>query len=135
MFLLSVRLPEVISEPMSHLANLNTPLPMMIIGYNLSRASFKENRLFSSFGAVMCLLCRLVITPVIFAAVMYICGIRGAVLIACTIAASAPAAANTNMFAVKFSQDASLSAQLVSVTTLLSALTMPLIVGIVRAIA
>jgi predicted permease len=135
LFVCSVTLPDIITEPMRHLANLNTPLPMMIIGYNLSNASFKESGLLRSTGAVMCILCRLVIAPVIFAAVMYICGIRGAVLTACAIAAAAPSAANTNMFAVKFSRDASVSAQIVSVTTLLSALTMPLIVGAVRAFA
>lgn len=135
MFVCSIKLPTVILEPMRHLANLNTPLPMMIIGYNLAGASFSKNRLFRSGGAVMCILCRLVITPIVFSAVMYLCGIRGAVLVACSIAAAAPAAANTNMFAVKFGRDAAVSAQLVSVTTLLSAITMPLIVGAVRALA
>ena len=135
MFVCSVSLPEVIIEPMRHLANLNTPIPMMIIGYNLAFASFKESGLFRSVGAVMCMLCRLIITPAVCAALMYLCGVRGAVLIACSIAAAAPSAANTNMFAVKFERDAALSAQLVSVTTLLSAITMPVIVGIVRAVA
>lgn len=135
MFVCSISLPEVILSPMNHLANLNTPIPMMIIGYNLARASFKGSGLFTSPSAVLCMVCRLVISPIICAALMYLCGLRGAVLVACTIAASAPSAANTNMFAVKFDRDAALSAQLVSVTTVLSAITMPLIVGIVRAIA
>ena len=51
-------------------------------------------------------------------------------LIIAFIAASAPWAANTTMFAQKFDADVPLSAACVSLTTLLSVITMPVIVGI-----
>lgn len=134
-FVCSITLPNVIFEPMNYLAALNTPLPMMIIGYNLANAPKGSISKIASRGAVMCIIARLLVIPAVFAVLMYACGLRGAVLTSCAIAASAPSAANTNMFAVKYGKSSSVSAQLVSVTTMLSVLTMPVIVGIVRTFA
>ena len=35
LFICRIRLPYIVSEPMGYLANLNTPLPMLIIGFYL----------------------------------------------------------------------------------------------------
>ena len=66
---------------------------------------------------------------------MYACGVRGDILVACTIAASAPVAATTTMFATKFKADVELSVGIVSATTLLSIATMPLVVSLATMIA
>ena len=50
--------------------------------------------------------------------------------IALTASASAPVAAMNTMFAAKYGRDVDVSVGLVSVTTLLSILTMPLIIGL-----
>ena len=51
------------------------------------------------------------------------------------IAASAPVAASTTMFATKYDCDTGLSVNLVSLSTLLSLITMPLIVALAQVIA
>ena len=131
-FLFSWKLPEFVGRPVSMMADLNTPLAMIIIGFNLANAKF---------GAVVRLpraylvgLLRLVVLPAVFLAVIY--GLHRAgvpfdskMAVAITIAASAPVAALTSMFAVRYERDVSLSVGLVSGTTLLSILTMPPIVG------
>lgn len=65
----------------------------------------------------------------------WLCGLRGTVLVSCMIAVSAPVAAATTMFATRYGQDTALSVNLVSLSTLFSALTMPLIVGLAQLIA
>lgn len=42
LFIFSIRLPSVIAQPISYLAGLNTPLPMIIVGYYLSNSKMKE---------------------------------------------------------------------------------------------
>ena len=125
-FLASVKLPSVITEPIGYIAAVNTPLPMLIIGYHLVGASFK----ITGKNTWISIIFRLVVSPLILLFGMYIAGIKGAVLVAGVIAASAPWAANTTMFAQKFDADVPLSAACVSLTTLLSVITMPIIVGL-----
>lgn len=128
LFLFSVRLPEVISKPVEYLAGLNTPVPMLIVGYHLSKANLKK--VFCDKWAYVSMALRLIVIPAAAVMIMYACGVRNDILVACAIACAAPAAANTTMFAAKFNGDAELSVGIVSATTLLSVLTMPLVVSL-----
>ncbi len=124
-FVCSISIPFSIIEPMKHLAALNTPIPMIIVGYHLAGASFKIKGL----SAYVAIILRLIVFPLLMILGLWLCGITGDIMVACTIAASAPVAAATTMFSEKFGGDTSLSATMVSVTTLLSIITMPLVVG------
>ncbi len=126
-FLTSLPVPEVIAKPITFLANLNTPLPMMIVGYYLSQTKIRDA--FKDGKGFICVLFRLVVIPLLAFGGMMLCGIRDTVLVTCVIAAAAPTAAATTMFAAKFDNDARLSVNLVTLSTLLSVVTMPLIVG------
>lgn len=128
LFLFSVRLPEVIYKPVEYLAGLNTPVPMMIIGYHLSKANLKK--VFCDGWAYVSMALRLLAIPAAAVFIMYACGVRNDILVACAVASAAPAAANTTMFASKFGGDVELSVGIVSATTLLSVVTMPLVVSL-----
>ena len=132
-FLTSMPVPQLIAQPVTFMANLNTPLPMMVIGYYLSQSNilnaFKDGKGF------ICVLFRLIAIPLLSFGGMILCGVRSTVLITCVIAASAPAAAATTMFAAKFDNDAKLSVNLVTLSTLLSVVTMPIIVGFAQTAA
>lgn len=125
-FLASIKLPSVIAEPIGYLASLNTPLPMVVIGFHLAGASLK----IGGKSTILSIAFRLIVSPLLMLGGLYACGITGTILVACVIATSAPWAAATTMFAQKFGGDVELSAACVSVTTLISVITMPVIVGI-----
>lgn len=125
-FIFSVPIPFTVLEPIKYLAALNTPIPMVIVGFHLAGASLKVTG-FSAWGAIIF---RLILSPLLMLLGLYAFGITGVVLTACTIAAAAPFAAATTMFSEKFGADTALSATGVSLTTLLSIITMPIIVGI-----
>lgn len=131
-FILSIPIPEIISAPVNYLAAMNTPLPMIIIGFYLSQSKIIDA--FTDIKGFICVGLRLVIVPLITLGVLTLCGIHGTVLITCVIASSAPVAATTTMFAAKFGNDTSLSVNLVTLSTLLSIITMPLIVGFAQSI-
>ncbi len=131
-FLFSWKLPEFAGRPVAMMADLNTPLAMIIIGFNLANAKFGPVLRLPKAYVVGFL--RLVALPALFLAAVY--GLHRAgvsfdskMAVAITIAASAPVAALTSMFAVRYARDVSLSVGLVSGTTLLSILTMPPVVG------
>lgn len=134
LFSLSVELPAPINSAITHAGNLNTPLGMLIIGSRLSRQSLRKS--FHLGDAWVCTLERLLIIPAISVILLYLLNIRGIAAMVCIISGCAPAASTTTMFAVLFRQGeketASLSASIVSVQTILSAITMPIIVCIAQ---
>ena len=124
-FLLQIPVPKVIFEPISYLAALNTPLPMIIIGYHLANsnilAGLKDLKLL--FATVL----KLVVFPIIVIFAFYLCGLRGTLPLALSICASAPTAAICTMFSAKFERATDVSATMVSITTILSIISMPLV--------
>ncbi|MBQ9673173.1 MAG: AEC family transporter [Ruminococcus sp.] len=127
LWVLNIHLPEIISEPIGYLAALNTPLPMIIIGCHLATADLKS-ALTDKWSYVSISL-RMVLIPICTMFLLYLCGIKGSMLIAIVIASSAPTAATTTMFATTYDREVSLSVSLVSLTTLISLFTMPIIVA------
>ena len=123
-----VTLPEIVSAPIDHLANLNTPLPMLIIGYYLAGTNLKTA--LKDKGSYLTIALRLVVIPVVTLGALWLCGVRGTVLVSAVIGASAPIATATTMFATRYNRDPELSVNLVVLSTLLSVITMPLIVGL-----
>lgn len=132
-FLLSIPVPKVIAEPISYIASLNTPLPMMIIGYHLMKSNIvdglKNIKCFIAIGI------KLFLFPLLALLVMYLCGVRGTMLISSVISCSAPTAAITTMFSNKYSCDTALSVNMVSISTLLSLISMPILITLAQHLA
>lgn len=130
LFIFSISLPEIILTPMEHFAGLNTPVPMLIIGYTISQLKFED--FFKLKDIFAALLIRLIITPAALMAVLYLIGIRGILFTTAIISASTPVAAMTTMFAIKFDRDYSLGSKLVAVSSLFSVFTMTVIVSVAK---
>lgn len=130
LFLFSAEVPEVLSRPLVHLADLNTPLAMIVIGHSLAGA--KIGKVLSSGAVHVAAFARLVAFPLLVIAALL--PLRGNVpremLLAVAIAASAPVAAMVSMFAVRFRRDVDTAAALVSGTTLASVVTMPPVIAL-----
>ena len=133
LFLLPLKLPAVISSVVGNMASLNTPLAMLIIGFFLA-----ESNLLAALrdkGVYLVAFLRLIAAPLAVLGILYLCGVRDAVLVSLITAASAPVAAATSMFATRFDNDITLSVNLVTITTILSIATMPLIVAFAQLLA
>lgn len=148
-FVLQIELPQIFCHydvkkeimtggSMWHLANLNTPLPMLIIGYHL--AGVKLGEACRDWKMYLSIAIRLIISPLITLGILLLCmplfksGFLpqdkvGTMIAATVIAACAPVAAITTMFAVRYGHNPVLSVELVSLSTLASVVTMPLVVG------
>ncbi|MCQ2460895.1 MAG: AEC family transporter [Clostridia bacterium] len=124
------RFPLVISTTIGYMADLNTPLPMIVIGYYLGNLSVKK--IVSNRKQYLIAFYRLLLIPGVMLVIMHFAKVDPVVMVVSTIAASAPTAANTAMFATLYDKDAELGAQLMSVTTLLSLITLPLLVALAQ---
>ena len=128
-----IQLPTLVGDALSALSALNLPLPMLMVGYYLGKADLLAA--FRDGWAYVCMTLRLLVFPLATLGVLYVCGVRGNVLIVSVIGACAPVGATTTIFSAKFGHDTALSVRLVALSTLLSMVTMPLIVGLTQMLA
>ena len=128
LYLLQIQLPEILLVPITHLSNLNTPLPMVVLGYQLSHANFRVA--LQGRGAWVSMILRLVVLPLAALGLCLLLNLPSGLTVVLVIAASTPPAALLGMFAARFGNDTALASSLVSVQTAFSAVTMPLIVGL-----
>ena len=130
LFFCSMKLPAVIGTPVHHKANLNTPLAMIVIGYSLAGTRF--GKVVRTGALYVATVVRLAACPLLAIVALY--PFRAALdrnmMLAMVIAASAPVAAMVSMFAAKFRRDMDVSVAVVSGTTLLSILTMPVVIAL-----
>ena len=133
LFLLQITLPEILMVPITYLADLNTPLPMVVVGYQLSHADFRAA--LRGAGSWVSLLLRLVAFPLLTLGICLALDLDSRLTVITVIAASAPPAALMSMFSAKFKLDTALASSTVSVQTAFSALTMPLMVSLANYLA
>ena len=130
LFLLSVKLPAAVATPVSMLADLNTPLAMIVTGYYLAGA--KLSAVATSPAAHLSAFFRLVVCPLAVMAALwpFRTSLDREMMLALVIPASAPVAAMVTMFASKYKRDVDMSVGIVCGTTVLSVLTMPSIIAL-----
>lgn len=123
--LLGLRLPSSLYTAVGYIADLNTPLAMIVIGAQMASvdlpATLRQVRLYTV--SIM----RLVIMPIFAALVLLPFHLSSLLYCTMVIMAGTPAAGTTSMFAQRFGQDTASAAQLVSLSTFLSILTLPLV--------
>ena len=127
LFLLQIRLPGPILGAVNQLSALNTPLSMLILGARmdaLKLPDFIDRRLWLSISIKM------IILPLLTLMVCRPLGMTGMTLIIVVGCTAMPTAASVQMMTEKYGGDVQLSAKGVSVSTLCSAVTLPLILYI-----
>ncbi len=133
LFFTSFELPLIISLPISYLSELNTPVPMLIIGYTISTMNLRE--LFKIKEEAATIIIKLAASPLLLLGILYLLGFRGVLLISSIVSASTPTAAITAMFSIKYGGDEKMAAKIVSATSVFSIITMTVIVAFAQFIA
>ena len=101
---------------------------MLIFGTYLSNAKIKSA--LREWRILCVALIKLGVIPLVCLGVLRLCGITGALLTAMIIAASAPPANITVVFAAKYNKDTGLASQTVAIVSFISIVTMPLWIGL-----
>lgn len=132
LFFTSTTLPTVLASPISSLASLATPVPMIIIGYYLAQRTPEE--IFGNGWIYVGAVIKMILSPCIALGLCLLLGVTGDLAVSCLIACSASSAAMTTMLATKYGRDATLSAGMVSFTTIMAIITMPVFIAIAQMI-
>lgn len=129
-FLTGAELPYIITRPVEMLADLNTPVAMLVFGTYLSRTDLKTMLFDKKIYAVAIL--KLIVLPLICMGVYYAFGLSGTLLTAVIITASVPSANNTFMFASVYGRDTATASKTVALVSFISIITMPVIIAITQ---
>lgn len=125
LFVFSIKPPMVITSVIGHISALNLPIPMFVVGYYLAQTdifkALKNSKLY------LCLFLRLILYPIAALFVLKFLNIDSTLAVSLILGVCAPVGATATMFSEKFDGDTALSVELVSISTLFSLLTMPLI--------
>lgn len=132
LFLLSVKLPNIIASPINYIASLNTPVAMLIFGTYIANTNFKT--IFKNWRIFAVALVKLIILPLVLLAAFRLVGISGTLLVALSISAGAPTANNTVMFAAKYDRNTGLASQTVAVVSFISIITLPVMIALAQAV-
>ncbi len=123
LWLLPFRMPESIDFTIATMANLTTPFSMIVVGATLADVPIagllKGKSLW--IGTVM----RIVLVPVFVYGLMRLAGIDGLPARIAAFLTAMPAAAQSVIFAERYDSNVGLASKLVFMTTILSALTIP----------
>ncbi len=128
-FIFSIKLPLVIGKPIEFISSLNTPLAMIVTGIYLARTDIKSALKNIRIFAVSAL--RLIVVPAVMLIVFIFIGaeneIYTSLLIANMIATACPTASSTLMMSRMFERNAEYASMIITVSTLFSILTIPVI--------
>lgn len=130
-WLLPFSLPETVNYAILLIGNCTTPLSMIVVGATLAGLSIKG--LFSRTEVWIGSLMRLLIMPMIIFFIMRIFKENDASARVANFLVAMPAAAQTVIFAERYDADVSLASGIVFISTVFSAITIPLAAKIISA--
>ncbi len=128
MFFASFRLPHVIGSSISFIADLNTPLAMLVTGIYIAKS--KLLTAFTDLKIYKVALSRLLFIPAIMILLLMFVSVTTdlkPVFIANILASACPTAATTLLIATKFRAGPEHASRIIAATTVFSVITIPLI--------
>lgn len=134
-FFTGFRLPDIVQKPLDYLGSMNTPLAMLVSGATIAKSgllgAFRSRRVYLIQAF------KLVIVPVLLTVLLVpaeIFSVSPIIVRTILIAAAAPTASATIMFAYKYNQNTETASRHFALSTVFGILTMPLIMALTSAL-
>ena len=113
-------------DAVGYVGNATTPLSLICIGYMLSEA--KLIKVFKKWRLMLTAIIQLTLGPLVAWGLLSILQFPAEVIAVCTLIQALPTATSLGLFAIKYGGNATESSELVTISTIFSIFTMPLMV-------
>ena len=125
LFFAQIRIPDVLLDSMTYVADMNTPVAMMIAGFSLAQTDLKKT--FTHVRLYWVSFVKLLAVP--FAVLIFLGFFHLDYTVAYTtlIAAACPVSATTTMMCIRLNDNYTYASEIFSFTTVLSIVTIPLV--------
>lgn len=128
LFLLNFRLPDFIMDAAGYVGSATTPLSLICIGFMLSQAKLLQ--VLKKWRLILAAFSQLIIGPLIAWGILTLLHFPAEVVQVCTLIQALPTATSLGLFAVKYGGNTTEASEFVTVSTILSAATMPIMIAI-----
>jgi len=125
-YVTNIRLPEIPATALRHISNVNTPLAMIVAGATIAQTNVLKA--LRKPRVLYCCFLKLLLIPVILIPIYRLFGFSETVFVTLAIATGCPTATTGTLFAVSYDKNAAYSSEIFALTTILSAITLPLMV-------
>lgn len=126
LFITQVKLPDVVSDPMNYIANLNTPLSMIVIGTNLGSINLKAD--WQDKLAWSGVFVRNLFFPIVILGILYALPLPAIAKMTTLIMATCPVAGVVVLFSLLSNFDVKFPTKLMCLSTLGAIITIPLVI-------
>ena len=126
-FLFQIKLHSDIVGAMDSVGSMNTPLAMLVAGASLGKSNILECLRKKRIYWVSAL--KLLVVPAVCMLLLLLIKLPSTLAVTLLVAAGCPVGACCAMFALKYKQDGQYASEIFAVSTLLSALTIPLLIA------
>ena len=132
-FIFGIRLPGFATDAVSYVGSATTPLSIICIGFMLSEAQLLQ--VLKKWRLMITALIQLFIGPLVTWALLTILNFPMEVIQVCTLIQALPTATSLGLFAVKYGGNEAESSELVTISTIFSVFTMPLMVYLLLSVS
>ena len=126
LFLLNIQLPGLVTDAVGYVGNATTPLSIICIGFMLSQAKLLQ--VLKKWRLAVTAIVQLIVGPLATWGMLTLLGFPPEVVQVCTLIEALPTATSLGLFAVKYGGNAVEASELVTISTIFSMATMPLMV-------
>ena len=127
-FFTGFKIPAFTRDAVQYTANATTALSIICVGYMLSNAKFLQ--LIKKWKLMITALSQLIIGPLVTWGLLTVLQFPQEVIVVCTLIQALPTATSLGLFASKYGGDETEASELVTISTLLSIATMPVMVSL-----
>lgn len=130
LFFLPIKLPTFLTDTLTHITNLNTPLAMLVLGEYIANSPIKQcvtDKKLWLFAA-----CKLIIIPLVLTGIFYIIPVDGFVKLSLLIGSCAPTGMVAAMMMQYCGREYQSTTKIVAFTTVLSAVTIPVVITLAK---
>ena len=125
-FLAGIKLPSFLTGAVGFVGNATTPLSIICIGFMLSRADFKS--IIKKWRLVLVALVQLILGPIATFLILKAFNFPIEIVNVCTLIQALPTATSLGLFATKYGGNNIEASELVTISTVLSVATMPVMI-------
>ena len=124
LYFLRIEIPSTLRASMDYLADMNTPLAMMVAGFSVAQADLKKILKKGRIYWVSFL--KLLVMPLLTMIFLVAAGLEYNVAYVILIAVACPTATTTTMMAIRYNKNYTYASEIFAISTVLSIITIPL---------
>lgn len=125
-FFLRIRLPEIPAKALGFIADMNTPLAMVVSGVTISETSILL--IVKKSGVYRVCFSKLILLPFILSVIFLLLPVDEQVKMTVLIAAAAPPAAMCTLLCIRSGKDSLCASEIFTAGTILSVITLPIVI-------